>query len=94
MERAVRQALGQMDGEITYDQLSQIRRLAAVGENTFSEEQAFDYRSGCYIANQFQGDLPPGDVTDSDLELLAHMPNLRELYLCSGGAAPDHAGPV
>ena len=82
MERAVLQALGQMDGEITYDQLSQIRRLAAVGENTFSEEQAFDYRSGCYIANQFQGDLPPGDVTDSDLELLAHMPNLRELYLC------------
>ena len=82
MEAAVRQALGQAEGEITYNQLAQIQRLAAVGENTFGPEQTFDYRIGCYIDNQFQWELPPGDITDGDLALLAHMPNLRELYLC------------
>ena len=82
METAVRQALGQAEGEITYDQLSQIDRLAAVGENTFGAEQVFDYRIGCYIDNQYQSELPMGDITDRDLALLSHMPNLRELYLC------------
>lgn len=82
MEAAVRQALGQPDGDITYDQLSQIQHLAAVGENTFSAEQTFDYRVSCFIDNQFQGDLPLGDITDSDLSLLTYMPNLQELYLC------------
>lgn len=82
MEAAVRQALGQAEGEITYDQLSQIRRLTAVGENTFDEEQIFDYRIGCYIDNQYQSELPIGDITDRDLDLLSYMPNLRELYLC------------
>ena len=82
MEAAVRQALGQAEGEITYDQLSQIRHLAAVGENTFDEEQVFDYRIGCYIDNQYQSELPIGDITDRDLDLLSYMPNLRELYLC------------
>lgn len=82
MEAAVRQALGQAEGEITYDQLSQIDRLAAVGENTFGAEQVFDYRIGCYIDNQYQSELPMGDITDRDLALLSHMPNLRELYLC------------
>ena len=82
MEAAVRQALDQPDGEITYDQLAQIQRLAAVGKNTFGEEQVFDYRIGCYIGNQYQSELPIGDITDRDLDLLSYMPNLRELYLC------------
>ena len=82
MEAAVRQALGKPNGTVTYDELSAITRLAAVGESTFGAEQDFDYRIGCYIGNQFQGDLPPGDVTDEALVLLAHMPNLKELYLC------------
>ena len=82
MEAAVRQALMQPEGEITTDQLAQIQRLAAVGENTFGPEQTFDYRSSCFIDDQFQGDLPLGDITDSDLALLSDMPNLQELYLC------------
>lgn len=82
MEAAVRQALDQPEGDITYDQLAQIRRLAAVGENTFGAEADFAYRIGCYIDNQFQDELPLGDITDSDLSLLAHMPALEELYLC------------
>ena len=82
MEAAVRDALGRPEGEITYDDLSSITRLGAVGEMTFGAEQAFDYRIGCYIDNQFLGEAPLGDITDSDLQLLAHMPGLRELYLC------------
>lgn len=82
METAVRQALGQAEGEITYDQLAQIRHLAAVGMETFGQEQSFDYRIGCYIDNQYQSELPVGDITDRDLALLSYMPNLQELYLC------------
>ena len=82
MEAAVRQALGLPEGEITYDQLASVTRLATVGETVFGAEQAFDYRIGCYLDNQFQGGLPLGDITDADLALLEHMPNLRELYLC------------
>ena len=82
MESAVRQALGMPEGEITYDDLSAVTRLAAVGESTFGEDQEFDYRIACYIDNQYLGDAPLGDITDADLNLLAHMPNLKELYLC------------
>ena len=82
MEAAVRQALDRPEGAITYDDLAGITRLAAVGENTFGEESVFDYRVSCFIDNQFQGDLPLGDITDADLALLAHMPNLETLYLC------------
>lgn len=82
MEAAVRQALSQPEGPVTYDQLEQIRRLAAVGMLTFGEEQAFDYRASCFVDNQFQGDQPMGDITDVDMALLAHMPNLETLYLC------------
>lgn len=82
MEAAVRQALGKAEGAVTYDELAAVIRLTAVGENTFGAEQVFDYRIGCYIDNQYQGDAPFGDITDADLDLLAHMPNLRELYLC------------
>lgn len=82
MEAAVRQALGQPQGDITYDQLGEIQRLAAVGMNTFGEDQAFDYRASCYIGYSFQGEEPRGDITDADLALLAYMPQLNELYLC------------
>ena len=82
MEAAVRQALGQPEGTVTREQLSGITRLAVVGENAFGPEQVFDYRIGCYIDNQNQSELPWGDVTAEDLALLAHMPNLEELYLC------------
>ena len=82
MENAVRQALGMPEGEIAYDDLSAITHLAAVGETAFGAEQEFDYRIACYIDNQYLGDAPLGDIADADLDLLAHMPNLRELYLC------------
>lgn len=82
METAVRQALSQPEGPITYDQLAQIRRLAAVGTLTFDEEQVFDYRISCFVDNQYQGDQPMGDITDADMALLKHMPNLETLYLC------------
>ena len=82
MEAAVRQALGKAEGAVTYDELAAVIRLTAVGENTFGAEQVFDYRIGCYIDNQYQSELPRGDITDGDLALLAYMPYLEELYLC------------
>lgn len=82
MEAAVRQALGRPEGTVTYDDLEDITRLAAVGENTFGEESVFDFRVSCYIDNVLQNDFPLGDITDADLALLAHMPNLETLYLC------------
>lgn len=82
METAVRQALGKPVGEVTYDELAAITRLAVVGESPFGAEQAFDYRIGCYIDNQYQSELPYGDVDDEALSLLAYMPHLEELYLC------------
>ena len=82
MEAAVREALGKPAGAVTYDELAAITRLAAVGESSFGPEQAFDYRIGCYIDNQYQSELPYGDIADGDLALLAHMPRLEELYLC------------
>ena len=82
MEAAVRQALERPEGEITLDELGQIRRLAVVGENALGPEQDFDYRISCYVDYQYQSDLPVGDITDADLSLLAHMPELETLYLC------------
>ena len=82
MEAAVRQALDKPEGEITYRELEDITFLAPVGENTFDQESAFDYRVSCYIDNVLQNDLSLGDITDADLALLAHMPNLEALYLC------------
>lgn len=80
MEAAVRQELQKPEGPVTYDELTEIGRLAVVGGTAFPAEQTFDYRIGCYIDNQYQEDQPWGDI--SDLSLLAHMPHLRELYLC------------
>lgn len=80
MEAAVRYALDQSEGPVTYDQLSEIRHLAIVGQTAFGPEQSFDYRIACYLDGVYLGDSPPGDI--SDLSLLAHMPNLEALYLC------------
>lgn len=80
MEAAVRQELQKPEGPITYDELAEIGRLAVVGGTAFPAEQTFDYRIGCYIDNASLLDEPWGDITD--LSLLAHMPRLRELYLC------------
>lgn len=80
LETAVRAELERPDGDITYGDLAGIERLAVVGEIPFTREQTFDYRISCYIDNEYQTDNPWGDITD--LSLLAHMPNLRELYLC------------
>ena len=75
MEAAVRQALDRPEGIITYDDLEDITRLAAVGENTFGEESVFDFRVSCYIDNVLQNDFPLGDITDADLALLASRQN-------------------
>lgn len=80
METAVRQALDKPEGDISYNELAEIRRLAVVGETAFTSEETFDYRIGCYIGNQSQEGLPYGDI--SDLSLLTCMPELEELYLC------------
>lgn len=80
MERAVRAELEQPDGTLTYGDLERVERLALVGETPFGAEEAFDYRTGCYLNNVYLGEPARGDV--GDLSLLADMPNLRELYLC------------
>lgn len=80
MEAAVRYALDQPEGSVTYDRLSEIRHLAIVGQTAFGPEQTFDYRIACYLDRAYLGDSVPGDI--SDLSLLAHMPNLESLYLC------------
>ena len=80
MEAAVRYALDQPEEPVTYDQLSEIRHLAIVGQTAFGPEQSFDYRIACYLDGAYLGDSAPGDI--SDLSLLAHMPNLEALYLC------------
>jgi len=82
MEAAVRQALNRPEGAITYDDLSRIRRLAVVGRVAFGAEQLYDYRIGSYLNHVYQQEEPWGDIMDSDLTLLDHMPELRELYLC------------
>ena len=80
LESAVRCALDQPEGPVTYDQLSEIRHLAIVGQTAFGPEQVFDYRISCYVDGAYLGDSAPGDI--SDLSLLTDMPNLEELYLC------------
>lgn len=82
MEAAIRLALQKPEGEITYDDLTRIERLAVVGQLAFDTDQTFDYRIGCYVGNQYMEQEPWGDITDADLAVLADMPNLKELYLC------------
>lgn len=85
MEAAVRQALDRPAGDVTYEDLEGIRRLAVVGENALGPGQSFDYRISCFVDDQIQNDLPRGDIYDVDLALLEHMPNLTELCLCRQG---------
>ena len=80
LESAVRCALGQAEGPITYDQLAEIRHLGIVGQTAFGPEQDFEYRISCYVDGAYMDGSETGDI--SDLSLLAHMPNLEELYLC------------
>lgn len=78
MEAAVRAALERPEGEVTYEDLKAVRRLAIVGNRTFSIGERFEYRTGCYLDKLLQEER--GDI--KDLSLLAWMPNLTELYLC------------
>ena len=80
LESAVRCALDQPEGPVTYDQLSEIRHLAIVGRTAFGPEQVFAYRISCYVDGVYMDGSETGDI--SDLSLLAYMPNLEELYLC------------
>lgn len=78
LEAAVRAALERPEGAVTYADLEDVRRLAVVGDRTFSPEERFEYRVGCYLDNVPQ----EGRGDAEDLSLLARMPNLTELYLC------------
>lgn len=84
MEAAVRLELDRPEGPITYDDLAQIRHLGAVGDRVFSAGELFEYNEFNYrIGGAFHiidGRSENGDI--ADLSLLAHMPNLEELYLC------------
>lgn len=80
MEDAVRLELGRPDGEIVYGDLEQIEHLGIVSQTPFTAQTDFDYRIGAHVGGTFYKDAPPGDV--SDLSVLAHMPNLKEVYLC------------
>ena len=80
LESAVRAALDQPEGPITYDQLAEIRHLGIVGQTAFGPEQVFEYRISCYVDGAYMDGSETGDI--SDLSLLAYMPNLEELYLC------------
>lgn len=81
LEAAVRQELERPEGDITYADLAGVERLALLGETTFSREQVYT----CMLNSSLDGvvfqNISSGDV--SDLSLLACMPNLSELYLCS-----------
>ena len=80
LEKAVRAELEMPAGEITYADLEGVERLALVGWETFGAETAYDYRLESTLDSVSQYAAPAGDV--SDLTLLSHMPNLKELYLC------------
>ena len=84
LEAAVRLELDRPEGPVTYDDLAQIRHLGVVGDRVFSAGELFEYAESCYrIDGEFylvDGHSGYGDV--ADLSLLAHMPNLEELYLC------------
>ena len=84
MEAAVRLELDRPEGRITYDDLTRIRHLGAVGDHVFSAGESFEYSESNYrIGDVFyavDGHTEDGDI--ADLSLLTHMPNLEELYLC------------
>lgn len=75
LELAVRDALDQPGGEITYGDLKQVERLALLGSEVLEDPSSYTYYMG-----DATGDTSCGDV--SDLSLLASMPNLTEVWLC------------
>ena len=80
LEEAVRAELDMPAGAITYADLEEVERLALVGWETFGTETAYNYRLESTLDSVSQYAAPAGDV--SELSLLSHMPNLKELYLC------------
>jgi len=75
LELAVRDALDQPGGTITYGDLKQVERLALLGNEVLEDPSSYTYYMG-----DTTGDTSYGDV--SDLSLLASMPNLTEVWLC------------
>ena len=75
LELAVREALDRPLGEITYGDLEQVERLALLGNEVLEDPSSYSY-----YMNDTTGDTSRGDM--SDLSLLAHMPNLEEVWLC------------
>ncbi|MCI7472898.1 MAG: serine/threonine protein kinase [Clostridiales bacterium] len=75
LELAVREELDRPLGEITYGDLEQVERLALLGNEVLEDPSSYSY-----YMNDTTGDTSRGDV--SDLSLLAHMPNLEEVWLC------------
>ncbi len=85
LEAAVRAALERPAGDVTYDDLQQVQRLAVTGQTVIGAEHTFSYVGCPYLDGQAMADDQPGDI--HDLSLLAHMPNLREVILCGQPAA-------
>lgn len=83
LEIAVRNALN-FDGEkeITYADLEKVYELRVIGNMTFDASSTYYYQfEDCpdYIHDDKYGEK--GDI--ADISLLAHMPNLRKVYLCN-----------
>lgn len=81
LEQAVREELNIPQGSITAEDLTQVRRLAVVGQTILGQEQVYEYRLGGFLDGVFQRGVDTGDI--SDLSLMAEMTGLRELYLCA-----------
>lgn len=80
LEAAVRAELDRPQGEVTRGDLEEVTRLALVGSETFDRTRVYKCLLHSYLDEESRHDAVPGDV--ADLSLLAHMPNLTELYLC------------
>ena len=80
LEAAVRAELDKPEGNITKEDLKEVRRLAVVGQELLGEDQQFRCDLCVYVDETAQYDVPRGDI--SDLSILADMPDLSVLYLC------------
>lgn len=80
LEQVVRAALDNWDAPVTYGDLERVERLAIVADLTPLPGQEYDYRVWSYVDGEDLHERMPGDITD--LSLLRHMPNLKQLYLC------------
>lgn len=81
LEQAVREELDMPQGGITAEDLTRVRRLAAVGRTVMGQEQVYEYRLAGYPDGVYQRGVDAGGI--SDLSLLSAMTNPRELYLCA-----------